>query len=143
MLILAGIGQPDDRPLYEGGRRSTGYPRLFAVLEYPLTSYTCSLTTMSENKPQFKHVPHGTNSPPLEANKPMGASCIAGTQQAGYVSDAEQRRGDFLLISRRVCLLIHCYQVIFPNGWCSTEQPVGKTRVKSRRRLELGWRPSS
>ena len=52
---------------------------------------------MSESKPQFKYVPHGTNSPPLEAtgeDKPMGASCIAGTQQAGHVSDAEQRRGE-------------------------------------------------
>ena len=52
---------------------------------------------MSENKSQFKHILHGTNSPPLEAtgeDKPMGASCIAGTQQAGHVSDAMQRRGD-------------------------------------------------
>lgn len=60
-----------------------------------------TLITMSENKSQFKHVPHGTNSPPLEAtgsDKPMGASCIAGTQQAGHVSDAEQRRGEMGLL---------------------------------------------
>ena len=58
---------------------------------------------MTENKPQFKHVPHGTNSPPLEAtgeDKPMGVSCIAGTQQAGHVSDVEQRRGETLLCFR-------------------------------------------
>lgn len=66
-------------------------------------------------KPQFKHVPHGTNSPPLEAtgeDKPMGASCIAGTQQAGHVSDAEQRQGEIKIpfgfhfvtrLSFRVC----------------------------------------
>jgi len=65
-------------------------------------------------KPQFKHIPHGTNSPPLEAtgeDKPMGASCIAGTQQAGHVSDAEQRQGEEKILlafclSFRVCLLI-------------------------------------
>ena len=69
-----------------------------------------------------KHVPHGTNSPPLEAtgeDKPMGASCIDGTQQAGHVSDTEQRQGEIKIlfaskfVSRhwaifffRVCLLI-------------------------------------
>lgn len=47
-------------------------------------------------KRQFKHVPHGTNSPPLRDNKPMGASCIDGTQQAGYVSDAKQREGEII-----------------------------------------------
>ena len=55
----------------------------------------------NKNKPQFKHVPHGTNSPPLEAtgeDKPMGASCIAGTQQAGHVLDAEQRRGEIEIL---------------------------------------------
>ena len=70
-------------------------------------------------KPQFKHVPHGTNSPPLEAkgqDKPMGASCIAGTQQAGHVSDVEQRKGEIKIIfafvslpghlSFRICFLI-------------------------------------
>lgn len=70
-------------------------------------------------KPQFKHIPHGTNSPPLEVtgeDKPMGASCIAGTQQAGHVSDAEQRQGEIKIqfafvsllgyLSFRVCLLI-------------------------------------
>ena len=65
---------------------------------------------MSE-KPQFKHIPHGTNSPPLEAtgeDKPMGASCIAGTQQAGHVSDAEQRRGEIKFLFR--------YCAIFPFG---------------------------
>lgn len=53
-------------------------------------------------KPQFKHVPHGTNSPPLEAtgeDKPMGASCIAGTQQASHVSDAKQREGEIKFYS--------------------------------------------
>jgi hypothetical protein len=66
----------------------------------------------NKNKPQSKHVPHRTNSPPLEAtgeDKPMGASCIAGTQQAGHVSDAEQRRGEIEilgLIPRNKCLLI-------------------------------------
>lgn len=71
-------------------------------------------------KPQFKHVPHGTNSPPLEAtgeDKPMGASCIAGTQQAGHVSDAKQRQGEIKVLfafvslgylSFRVYLLIPC-----------------------------------
>lgn len=66
-----------------------------------------TLTTMSE-KQQFKHVPHGTNSPPLEAtgeDKPMGASCIAGTQQASHVSDAEQRRGEIKFLFAFVSLL--------------------------------------
>lgn len=64
---------------------------------------------MSESKPQFKYVPHGTNSPPLEAtgeDKPMGASCIAGTQQAGHVSDAEQRRGEMFLFC---CLFLFVF----------------------------------
>lgn len=58
-------------------------------------------------KPQFKHVPHGTNSPPLEAtgeDKPMGASCIAGTQQAGHVSDAKQRQGEIKILFAFVSL---------------------------------------
>lgn len=65
-------------------------------------------------KPQFKHVPHGTNSPPLEAtgeDKPMGASCIAGTQQAGHVSDAEQRQGKM-----KILLLSFRYWAIFFSG---------------------------
>lgn len=81
-------------------------------------------------KPQFKHVPHGTNSPPLEAtgeDKPMGASCIAGTQQAGHVSDAEQRQGEIKIlvafvsllghVSFRVCLLILIFLLLdyFPE----------------------------
>jgi hypothetical protein len=47
-------------------------------------------------KPQFKHVPHGTNSPPLEAtgeHEHMGAYSIAG-KKADHVSDAEQRQGE-------------------------------------------------
>ena len=74
---------------------------------------TLPLTTMTE-KPQFKHVPHGTNSPPLEAtgeDKPMGASCIAGTQQAGHVSDAEQRQGKM-----KILLLSFRYWAIFFSG---------------------------
>ena len=45
---------------------------------------------------KFKHVPHGTNSPPLEAtgeHEPMGASSIAG-KKADHVSDVEQRQGE-------------------------------------------------
>lgn len=92
-------------------------------------SYTwTTLITMSE---QFKYVPHGTNSPPLEAtgeDKPMGASCIAGTQQAGHVSDAEQRRGEmdffcfrlsvcfswFESVNESVCLYLPLFIRIFP-----------------------------
>ena len=90
---------------------------------------------MFENKSQFKHVPHGTNSPPLEAtgeDKPMGASCIAGTQQAGHVSDAEQRRGEteihfmsavYYLSSlwcKRICFLIPVSLLDYFPGLVST-----------------------
>ena len=81
-------------------------------------------------KPQFKHVPHGTNSPPLEVtgeDEPMGASCITGTRQAGHVSDTMQRQGEIKILfsfvsllgylSFRVCLLIPIFLLLeyFPE----------------------------